>query len=42
MMRTASNTPPAEPAAANDEDDGNGEREDAQVTAMRIIELEER
>jgi len=25
MMRTASNTPPAEPATADDEDDGNGE-----------------
>jgi hypothetical protein len=42
MMRTASNTPPAELAAANDEDDGNGEQEDAQVPAMRIIEHEER
>ncbi len=42
MMRTASNTPPAEPATADDEDDGNGEQEDAQVPAMRIIEDEER
>jgi len=42
MMRTASNTPPAEPATADDEDDGNGEQEDAQVPAMRIIEHEER